>query len=378
MVWTEYDSFPDFFAFLNQRRISKWPHPQTNRIKVDFRMVLGEGLPFPRPDRYQMIMYDVPGAPNLHAYPVIDLDVAGPFHLQGSSGVNVDGREVILDVIQHEGTTFPGSPFPGIEYAFTFKKVGKDDWHARYFFGHDGVPGDTADIIMDVTDNTAIHPVVVILEPLGGLDVDWPAPLQTLITNWAALSRCYDVPEAGPVEGFAEFNGVDAYIGLDHITTNTRQAFMCSADIRLHTVGTHAIFGHDTSNRMFGPEDADLRWVQRDFPSPGFPPVETWFNLRQELEWSDPTVLTWKTFIDDVEVLDIVANRTTPGFQNLGVRRRTGSVTWGNFDMRNLLYHTGTPAAPVVQLDMPLLVNALDLSPDMNHGTTHNMDLPSV
>jgi hypothetical protein len=47
-------------------------------------------------------------------------------------------------------------------------------------------------------------------------------------------------------------------------------------------------------------------------------------------------------------------------------------------DIRDLKIETGTPGDYETLLDMPLRTNALDIGPNENHGTTFNMDLPSV
>lgn len=378
MVWTEFEFLGDFSLFLAERRIAKWPHPNTNRIKCDFRMALGEGLPFPRPDRFIGQMFDVPDTPNGRAYPVIDMNASGPFALHGTSGINEDGRTVELDIIEHPTADFPGSDHPGIEYHFVFKKTDRDDFNWTWYF-ESVLPVDIPrDIPMDANSSSPIGGVVEVSDDPQFLDVDWPTNFGLTDFVWFGMSICYEFPVPAPPLGMAEFNGVDAYIALDHNLTVVNQDFIISARIRLHDVTTFwPVLGVENAGGFCGMDGADLIFGNIRNTSSWTPVLDQWFTWR--LEFEQETLLGYKLFIDDLEVLAITAARQQVQFNRLGVFRRTQpQVIWGNFDMQDLKYITGNAPSTNVELDMPLDTNALDLSADENHGTTFNMALPSV
>ena len=105
-------------------------------------------------------------------------------------------------------------------------------------------------------------------------------------------------------------------------------------------------------------------------------PLNVWFKFRFERGWNNPTPLQANVYIDDVLVADWTITTLPVGrFHILGAHPFNSQ--WGDFDMRNLKFYHGTLATPQLVLDMPLIENALDLSPEANHGTTFNMDLPS-
>lgn len=363
---------------MSKWQIPYWPAPNTVRIEPFLRMLNMRPNCNPVSARIFVEIQPVQ-VPDDKFRAIVNIDNFAENDCWGITDEDADGRQMKVSIRSDDDfVDNQGVHHSGMVYAFEYSRTGFD-WKRLSFL--DGKEGNTSQpqLTPPFFHSPLFPRFVALLDEQGGPNPDW-GPVQEIQFRCSTVSECYDPPgaELGPIGGFAEFNGIDSYIELDHITTNTRQAFSCSADIRVHDGAVVPIFGHNTSARIFGPEADDLRWVSRDFAVGGFPPLNTWFNLRLELEWTDPTTLTWATFIDDVEVLKVARSRTTPGFHNLGVKQFGGIPTWGHFDMKNLLYLTGSPASPVVQLDMPLQVNALDLGPDANHGTTFNMALPSV
>jgi hypothetical protein len=378
MVWVDFAELQDYFAFNADVLLSKWPHPETDRIQAAFRMQLGNGKPYPRPGRFILAMEDVPNEPDGLAYPVIDMTINGDFRLRGVSGQNELGREVELDIIQYLDDDFDGSDLPGIEYRFTFTMPGFDDYHHIYFYEWIHPGGINKDINYR-SHNVSVDPVPLSFkDDISELNVDWPAPPSLGPWSFRPMSECYTFPAPPPVEGFAAFNGIDAYIALDHNTITHQGPHFCEAEIRVRDDAWFSIFGRETSNSIWGGNTTSGHWSIRSFASMPWPSLGTWFKYRQEFEWSEGVGLQYDFWIDDTHVLLSAQGRINTFWQNLGVRNRSGAPIFGDFDLRNLVYKTGSFASPVTRLDMPLIDNALDLSPDENHGTTFNMALPST
>jgi hypothetical protein len=192
------------------------------------------------------------------------------------------------------------------------------------------------------------------------------------------MSECYVFPAPPPAEGFASFNGVDARIDLDHGTFLHQNAFRVEADVRIRDEILVPILGDKDQAFYWGRDDAHGHWRTATFINISWPANDVWFNYRLEFEWESGDALRYELFIDDVEVFSALAGRGFTRWDVLGVRSFDGTPEWGDFDMKNLKYWTGSFASPVLRLDMPLIDNALDLSPDENHGTTFNMALPST
>ena len=208
---------------------------------------------------------------------------------------------------------------------------------------------------------------------------------QSLWTGQTALD-CEDLticPVCGctrddPV-GFSKFNGIDSYIALDSNTPTLDAPFKLEAEIRLHNVTTFwPIFGREAAGGFLGMDDNDLVFGNITLPTSWTPVLNTWFKFR--LEFEQAIQLQYKLFIDDVEVLDTTSIRqTTIDFINLGVfRHNDPGVIWGDFDMRFLKLQMGDAGNLTTALEMPLQVDAQDIGPLGNHGTTFNMDLPST
>lgn len=378
MVWLDLSGEGEPSELLGTMGVSKWPRPNSKRIACDFRFSLLDGPPFPLPDRYFLQLDEVPNVPNNTAYALIDLQVSGAFQVEGTTGLSPLGREILLTITEMLIPNPPSQPEPWIEYAFTSKMTGFDDFHFWWNWPTNEFGFPAEDIPFDITSFDERHTHGVVEEDRFPLTIDWPTNPVFSDLTWWPKSSCFDPPSLGPLPGFAEFNGIDAYVGLDHATVFDSGPHFCEADVRFHAQGFQAIMGADVSGRIWGLEDDDGRWSNQRFSSLTLPPENTWFKYRQEFEWTSGLQLKYEIFVDDVKIHDQTSGRITTFWENLGVRRRTGSVDWGHFDLKNFKYITGSVASPITRLDMPLETNALDLGPDENHGTTHNMALPST
>jgi hypothetical protein len=179
-------------------------------------------------------------------------------------------------------------------------------------------------------------------------------------------------------ENFARFNGTDSYIALTSLVSAFNAPFVVTCDFRyqgqpdwMPIWGKHAtggFFGFDEHEVIFGSLRLNTSWV---------PEVNQWYHYEYRFEQSGQ--LGHQQLIDDVIVMDATTNRQHMDANRLGVYRHTVPGTiWGHFDLKLLQYLKGTPGDFDVQLDMPLQTDALDLGPFENHGTTFNMELPSV
>jgi hypothetical protein len=377
MVWAHFDSIPAHTAFRADIRVSKWPNPDTNRTKNAFRMQLGEGMPFPRPQRYKLWMDFVPEAPNNRLYPIIDLDQTGEFELFGTSGEDISGREVEMSIIQHLEDDFPGSHGSGIEYAFKFKQIGFDDYHEQWFFENDHFGDNFRDNPM--MESSIGSPLTLhrIADVPSELNLTWPINDVTPQFNWEPMSECWTFLPGDLQQLFAEFNGVDSYIRLDHDLVNVNSDFVIEAEIRLHDPDNFwPLMGRDGSGGFLGMEGSDFIFGNLRLATSWTPLLNQWFTWR--LEFEQPLQLKYMLFIDDVEVMDRTTNRQSVQFNTLGVYRHGVSGTkWAHMDVKLLKFLTGTAPSSVVALDMPMAQDSCDQGPDENHGEAFEMDLPT-
>jgi len=341
-------------------------------------MQLGEGLPFPRPGRYILAMEEVPDEPDGLAYPVIDLHINGDFQLQGDSGANELGRSVVLDVIQYLDDDYEFADVPGIEYRFTFKMVGFDDYRVRYFWPWTHPGGLDKEVLMNC-HNASVNPLpIVTKDDTTLIDIDWPVLPVLGAFSWKPMSECYTFPLPPPPDLMAEFNGDDAYIALDHSLPSVNSPFIIEARIRLHDVTTFwPLLGIQGAGGFCGMDGADTIFGSHRLTTSWTPVLDEWFDWR--LEFEQVSSLNLRTFINDVEVDESTIIRQQMIFNRLGVYRRSVSGTiWANMDMQNFRFITGDAPSTDVMADLPCILNALDLSAEENHGTPFNMDLPAT
>jgi hypothetical protein len=199
------------------------------------------------------------------------------------------------------------------------------------------------------------------------------------VQKYQSGSECYPFDrQTGGDPGFAEFNGIDSYIALTDLLPAWATPFRLSCCFRYQgQPDWMPILGRGAMGGFYGLDDEDFIWGNIRLPTSWTANVGEWHSYRVDFEQIGQ--LSWQLYIDDIVVMDAVTNRQFGNANRLGVFRQGAPGTiWGHFDLRDLLILGGTPGNHTTRLDMPLRDNALDLGPEENHGTTFNMDLPSV
>jgi len=204
-------------------------------------------------------------------------------------------------------------------------------------------------------------------------DPAWPFDLE--IDIWA-VNECFPFVQSDV--GFAAMNGTDAYIALTRPIAQTNNPFVVQADIQWNSVTEQPFFGIGGTGGFGGMRvNDDMTWGNLRRPTTFTPTLGQWYAWRLEFEQNGQ--LRYDMFIDGGNIWGQVTNRQFLNFNRLGVYKQgVGGALWSDILMRDLKWFTGAAPSTFVELDMPLRANALDLSVGANHGTTFNMDLPSV
>lgn len=363
----------DYWAFSGEpgfNRISHWPKPNSARVNCFFRLKYTLPELVPIAGRYgfyyteQFEDWD-PGVPALNQFGRFDFEGIAEGHVRLVTPANSEGFTVQIDIEDIE--LLPIIQEPGVQCTVTTThatfgtQVARGEWSAK-----------------PLRNNWFHNMQTDLQEPESNWqyqnDPTWTIPI--LVPHIVAVADCFSFPRLAV--GFAAFNGVDSYVSLDHNIDGFAQAFTMDADIRLHDVTTFwPILGREASGGFFGMDGADLIFGNLRLPTTWVPVLDTWFHWRYEFE--QDVQLEHALFINQVEVMRQATNRQFSQFNNLGVYRHSlPAPIWGNFDMHDLKIMDGDSGGQTVKLDLPLILNALDLGPEANHGTTFNMPLPSV
>jgi len=299
--------------------------------------------------------------------------------MNGQTPINADGRQVFLEVAGFAPPDNGPMGVPGMYVTWLWTRVGFTPTVATYWSvlpwlgvpWHDMGPSQTNFGIPDV------HRWNLFVEQLGenpDFDAFWDTNF-----GWNTISACnLDLP-GSPVgdDLFAEFDGEDAYISLDHDLTGMNEDFIMECRIRCKDAAAFPIMGREAAggflgmgqfdNFVFGNLNEDTDWERE---------LDVWFDWR--LEFEQTGLLHFVLFIDDVEVMDVTRSRQNFPINNLGVFRHNSSPEiWGNFDMQHLRVRQGTAPSTNEVLNMPLTENTCDLASGENHGTPFVMSLPS-
>lgn len=374
--WVANDQERD--EILATSKIALWPAPNTARVNRFMRMK--NMLPNCHPAAGRIFVEMLPTqVPPQVLRAIVTIDNFAENDCWGETEADADGRKIKVSIRSDDDfVDNQGTHWSGIVYAFEYSRTGFD-WWRRSFIDADGGHTSQSARFPSFVHHDSFNRFGGFLDEFGGPNPDWGFTVFQQVAA-SSVSQCWTPPGAalGPLGGFAEFNGVDAYISLDHNTINHNGPHFLEAELRMNARGIQTIMGRQTSASVWGFDGFDGRWSNQTFGALPLPPLNVWFKYRQEFEWSSGLQLRYEIFIDDVLEHAQTSGRINTFWQNLGVRRRQTAPVWGDFDLKNLKYHTGSFASPIVRLDMPLQINALDSGPDANHGTTFNMALPSV
>ena len=376
MPWFERNPIQDDLDFWqghpgsNRHKVAKWPHPNTLRIQPRYRVKDTDPTLIPLAMRYgfwyskALLPYDR-DVPEFNAAGWWDLLVRGDNHIGVTTEESAAGYVCDINVKHLE--ELPVRGVPGIEFSVVFQHATLGD--LTYF---EEYPVGQLTNLWKYDMNTWVF------SDLANRYWTQPDPpyANVIIGRLFGVSDCYGFPQT-PV-GMAAFNGSDAFISLLQDITGFNQDFVIDVDVRLNDAMTWwPVFGRAGLGGFIGMDGADLIFGSVRETTTWTPVEDVWFNWR--LEFEQPDLLKLKLFIDDVLVATTITSRFNTPINRVGVYKQGASGSlWMNGDMKNLKVLLGDYPSTDVELDMPLIENAQDAGPEANHGTTFNMELPSV
>jgi len=316
--------------------------------------------------RHKLIV-DPPTAATKDIWALIDLEPVAGGHIEGTTEPNVDG--LVLRVSIQSLESLPDLLVPGVRIEIELSL--EDNGSVIYWENWATFPGSSR-----WSPNSENW--------VGGGDTQgWIIdPLWTFgnfVQKYQSGNECYAFPrQSSENGGFAEFNGVDSYIELDHNVNAFSLPFRVTYEMRWKVVQNwKPMFGNFEAGGFFGMKQERSVFGGLSIPTTWVPVTDHWVSYRYDFEQTGQ--LAHQLYIDDIVRMDAIASRQFMSANRLGVYRHglLGEL-WAAMDVRNLKYLTGTVGDFTTVLDMPLIENALDLGPQANHGTTFNMDLPSV
>jgi hypothetical protein len=351
-------------------KVSWWPHPNSARINCLFRIKHTFPQLIPIAGRYGFYYHerfvdwdvDTPELNQMGAFEAVPIEAN---HVRLTLGENAEGFSVVIDIEGVEVT--PNEGLQGVVCTVVIT-------HAT--FGTQTAVGEYS--VIPTRQNWFHNQNTDTEAPAGGWiyenDPTWTIPV--LVPVLFAVADCYEFDRLPPE--FASLNGADAYIELTDLMSFANSPFKMACEIRLNqTVNHWPILGRDGTGGFFGMEGDDIVFGNLQLDTSWEPITDTWFTWVYEFE--PVTQLQHKLTIAGTVVKDATHSRQSPPFDMIGVYKHGVSGTlWADMDIRDLKIETGTPGDYETLLDMPLRVNALDVGPNANHGTTFNMRLPSV
>ena len=370
------NGFPQQYDFAaNNQKVSPWPHPNGPRIDCRFRFNYGQFLPAPRPSQFFFRMNLAAGGSGPVQNGSVKLLAVSDVLLQGNAGTSADGYTVIFEIELFEFPVVePHYGTSGIRYNFILQKAGFPDLFYRQFwprFEDGGQPFVRLDadkeflLVGGSGDYSNFDPLIFTYIT---------NPIQFDLFAWWPLSECVVLEE--DVGGFAEMNGVDSWVKFTTWFPNGTTRFLWEYEIRPTAPISNVSIRGDSTNGAFFMGHATATnavWWNRSVNlAPGLV-TGIWQSCRMEHDWSIPGDF-YTFWIDGVQNGQNAGTFTPSWFDEIG---KVGPNFRGTFDLRNIKHTTGTPAAPNVILDFPLLVDACPVVGSPIKGTTFNMTLPS-
>jgi hypothetical protein len=303
--------------------------------------------------------------PDRNGFGWFDFEVRGDNHIGVTTGPNADDYSFEIDIKSEDELDVLSGPGISKKTTVSHPSFGDIEQHGEWGIGVEQINWQ--------------HNMSTNFWHGGGrwthyeADPGWPFDLEIDVF---ASDECYLFPQT-PV-GMAAFNGSDAYIALDHDITGFDLDFVIDVDVRLNDSSTWwPVFGRAGLGGFIGMDGADLIFGALRKTTTWTPVDDEWFNWR--LEFEQPDQLKLQLFINDTLVATSTISRFNTPINRIGVYKQgVGGSLWADGDFKNLKVLLGDYPSTDVELDMPLIENALDAGPSENHGTTFNMDLPSV
>lgn len=364
-------------AFVNNK-VAWHPQPNSLRINPRYRMLPGAGLPCAMAQRHLMRILPNGGVEGeifngwLDVVPISD-DV-----LEGSTGLSPEGYELQLQVIDYGLVLDPVSLSHGIVMLWTFSKTGETPFFVRYIRRAPLYPGQNG-----VTPN--MIELFGVKLPAPFITTDFDPLIHTWWTNepseqyyeWTTMSECWQFPEPPIEDGFAEFNGVDAYLSITPDSIAFSGVWKWEFDIRIRSFLNCWPLQSGSLWHVRGGVDATNVVIQNNgVPHGGAITLDTWHHVVLQRGWGPAVSGLSELFVDDTFIADNMTNNTGGPFHYMGGNAPQGRGNWGDFDLRYMLIQTDNGDILTV-LDMDLTIDACDDSPQQMVGTTFNMDLLS-
>lgn len=348
--------------------ISKWPHAGSNRVNCLFHLEHG------KPKNYWVwsasrwaVEIESHTAPFEFKYRGwLDVEPVGQNHLFGSTGYNSDGWECTLDIQAYDPA--PQFTFPGVVTIQRWQHETQPFyWQSTLWFID--FFGQGWEEQMTLIEDNATYQEYDTNPQVGGQVVGWYG---------RAMPECFSFPTLSAGPGFAEGNGVDAYIQMDTETIDAVNRWRWEADVYLRSyANAHVMVNSISGARITGINETLAYWRSINIPYSPPVPLNEWHHIAVERSWQSPVGALMKIFVDGQERGSAVRGNPSNKFDGILGARDVVPKTYANMDIKNLILMTGSPEAPLILLNMPMIDNACQSPPQSNNGTTHNMALPS-
>ncbi len=376
MPWLDDGTPQSIVDALANTKKSLWPRDETNRSDARFRHLLGDGMPYPRPQRWVIRIIPDLGLPTVFLNGWLDLAAVSDTVLTGSTGMSAAGHQMDLDITSYADTTDPNFGFNGIEYRLTFLGIGGDTFWYAYMvpinetsFFYETIPLDWLweNDQFNQYEHSATNYVL-------GMQPEWLNNNLGHALGLFSVSECWVFPApAGP--GFASFNGTTSYIKNRSLTVDTMNSWRQEFDIRLNATDDCDYLAKSFNGIRvcrIGPNEISYIGRSVTFSTPLV--VGTWYHIDFRFQWSVFDV-TYRVSVDGGPD-DLGPNSNRPAQWDQFGRRGT-KASRGEYDFKNFVLTRGPDSSPLVFLDQKFQTDACDDGPDARDGDTFFMTLPS-
>lgn len=356
----------------NSMRVSRWPQPGPRRTNAWFRFPGTFGL-YPLPSRIysalQFYLVDPPPFPPSDQEAVWwDLDPIGQNHLYFVTDPSpATGRVYTLDI-----KYFDVLPITGVYGEQMTQRIEESGEFYEQILEYAVGPPNRQ--LLWKWNQFFPDP-----QPSAASSSQSPGwPYVQVIPLSMGVADCFTFPSIlpPPEEGFARMNGVNAYVLFNDIAPLVATRFKMEFDIRPTGADTQLVcFGY-TGFGSFGymfNDRHNFQWWNQTFFLPDGLVLDEWNHVTIEYDWSIPGA-SYSIWIDGILQITQGGSFVTWVWDEIG---RRGSLIAGQFDLKRARLWDGTPGAPNLLVDVPLVDDACAVVPLTLKGTTFNMDLSS-